>query len=91
MSAAIPYLLTLLAGVAGFAAGWLHFRTLLPLTERILERDWRAVGLQVLRLALLAGFLVLCAQAGLFPLLAAAAGVFAARAMVIRKVRRELP
>lgn len=88
MSAAQPYLLALLAALSGVAAGWLHFRSLMPVTERILARDWRAVGLQAARLILLAGFLLLCAQAGTAVLLSAATGVFAGRWLVLRRVGR---
>ena len=75
----------LLAAVAGMAAGWLHFRSLRPVTDRLLRGELSAVALQVGRLALLAGFLILCTRAGPGPLLGAAAGVMAGRALALRQ------
>jgi len=82
------YLLAALATLAGLGVGWLHFHSLKVLANRIVEGDRRAVALQILRLAMLAGFLLFCAQAGAIVLLAAALGIFLGRMMVMRGQRR---
>ena len=89
MSAAAPWLLVILAALAGTGAGWLHFRSLRPLAKGIAGGDWRALALQLLRLGAMAGFLVIAAQGGASVLLAAASGVMAGRWLVLRAARRE--
>lgn len=82
------YLLAALALPAGIGAGWLHFRTLRLLAGRIVTGDMAAIGLQLLRLLLLAGFLMLCALGGALVLLSASLGLFLGRAWVLRRERR---
>ena len=89
MSGGVPWLIVLIASLAGTGAGWLHFRSLRSLADRIVGGDRRALALQLLRLGGMAGFLVLAAQGGAFALLAAAAGVFVGRWLVLRAARRE--
>ncbi|MGP3698957.1 N-ATPase subunit AtpR [Rhodobacter sp. NSM] len=82
-------LLALAALAAGAMAGWLHFRSLRIVSDRLLRGDLTAVTLQLARLGLLAGFLVLCSRGGALPLIAGAAGVLAGRAIVLRRERAE--
>lgn len=89
MSGGAFWLLALLAALAGVGAGWIHFRSLRPLAGRIIAGDLRALALQLLRLGGMMAFLVLAAQGGALVLLAAAAGVFAGRWLVLRAVRKE--
>jgi F1F0 ATPase subunit 2 len=86
-----PLFATALGFVLGFAAGLVHFATLRQVTALYLGGGAlpRALGLQLLRLALLAGVLVLLARLGAGPLLAGALGVLIARAMVLRRARKE--
>lgn len=86
MSAA-AILLALGAALAGFGLGWLHFASLSRVADLFVAGHMRAVALQLARLAVLAGFLVLCAQGGAAVLVAGAAGVLAARARVLRGAR----
>lgn len=78
----------LVAALAGVAVGWAHFRSLRMVTERIVAGRLSAVALQLARLALLTLFFVLCARFGALPLVAAAAGVLAGRAAVLRHAER---
>ncbi len=80
-------LLPLAALGAGILAGALHFATLRPLSDRLLRGDLGAIPLQLLRLALLAAFLVLCSRGGAATLLAAAAGILGGRALILRRER----
>lgn len=81
------FLLALAAAVAGFAAGWLHFASLGQVAEMIVAGRLTAIWLQLGRLAALAAFLFLCAQGGAPVLIAAAAGLLAGRAFVLRRAR----
>jgi F1F0 ATPase subunit 2 len=83
----------MLALVASFVAGALlgaaHFGSLW--FSVVLMRDGRTalgVGVQALRFAALAAALALLAREGAGPLLAAAFGVLAARALLLRRYRR---
>lgn len=89
MSSAASLPIVLAAALAGTGAGWLHFYSLRLLADRIVAGAPRALALQCLRLAVMAGFLILTAQAGAFALLAAAAGVFVGRWVVIRAAEQE--
>lgn len=80
-------LLALLAALAGFAAGWLHFASLARIAEMIAEGRLTAILLQLARLVMLGLLLWLCAKGGAAVLLAGAAGVLVARAMVLRRMR----
>ncbi|MGC9449023.1 ATP synthase subunit I [Cereibacter johrii] len=80
-------LLPLAALSAGILAGALHFATLRPLSDRLLRGDLGAIPLQLLRLALLAAFLVLCSRGGAATLLGAAAGILGGRALILRRER----
>lgn len=80
-------LLVPLAALAGFGAGWLHFRSLEQVARRLAEGRLSAVALQIARLALLGFSLFLLAKAGAAPLLAGAAGLMLARARVLRGAR----
>lgn len=57
------------------------------LSDRLLRGDLGAIPLQLLRLALLAAFLVLCSRGGAATLLAAAAGILGGRALILRRER----
>lgn len=70
--------------LAGLGLGWLHFSSLQRVTGMLLAGDGRAVLLQVGRLAVLGLFLFLCVKAGGLVLIAAAAGILAGRAIVLR-------
>lgn len=89
MTGLAPWLFWILAALAGTGAGWLHFRSLRPLADRIVGGDWRALALQVVRLGAMAGFLAFAAQGGAAVLIAAAAGVLAGRQLVLRRARQE--
>ncbi len=73
----------LVAFAVGYAAGLLHFRSLRSVARRLIGGDWTAVGLQLLRLALLGGLLLLLVQGGAHLLLAGTAGVLLARHRVL--------
>ena len=88
MTGPVPWLWMGLALCGGFCAGWLHFRSLWPLASWIVSGDRRAPALQLVRLAALGAFLVLCAQGGGFVLLSATAGVLAGRSVALRVVER---
>ena len=81
----------LLALLIGFAAGFAHFATLRRVTDLYLsgKSSARAAILQIARLAGLAVLLVALAKFGTAPLLAGALGILAARAMVLRRARKE--
>lgn len=78
-----------LAGLAGFAAGWLHFASLAQVTRLFLQGRLAAVWLQLARLALLAGVLFLCARGGAPMLIAAGTGLALARLLVLRRAARQ--
>lgn len=78
-------LLALLALPAGAVAGWLHFSSLSRVADMFVAGKMSAIGLQLLRFALLGAFLWLCTQGGAPVLIAGAAGVLAGRAYVLRK------
>ncbi len=83
--------IAVLAALAGAGAGYLHFRALRGLADQLaLGRVWGA-ALQAARFAGLALFLYGCARLGPLALIAAAAGLLAGRALVMRQVRRETP
>lgn len=85
-SPAVPALAALAAGVA---VGFIHFRTLRRTADAFVGgRAARALALQLVRLALIGGFLFAAARAGALPLLAAAAGVLAGRALVMARRRK---
>jgi hypothetical protein len=85
---AISAAYAVLAALAGTLVGWLHFRSLRAVTERLVAGRLSAVALQLTRFAALALFLYVCARFGAVPLLAAAAGVMAGRAIVLRRQHR---
>jgi hypothetical protein len=89
MTGIISLTLALFFALAGACIGWLHFRSLRPIAALIIGGDRRALGFQLLRLAGMAGFLVLAAQGGALVLLAAAGGVFVGRWQVLRAARQE--
>jgi len=72
----------------GITAGLLHF-LLLRWNTRLFVAGGalRAIGLQGLRLAALAGVLLLVARLGAMPLLLTALGVMIARQIVVRRTR----
>ncbi|PHP66987.1 hypothetical protein CSC94_10540 [Zhengella mangrovi] len=80
-----------LAGLAGFAAGYLagllHFRLLGSVADRLVRGDWQAVPLQLGRMALLVAFLGLTMLAGAHALIAATAGIVLARNRVLARER----
>jgi len=77
--------------VLGFGLGLVHFTTLKHVAALYTSgaKVWRVLGLQLLRFALLALVLIVVAQLGALPLLAAAAGILVARQIVIRRNRAE--
>ena len=79
--------------IAGLAGGTAHFALLRWNTALYLRPSGlsRAIVLQALRLALLAGVLVLLARQGALPLLLGALGVLAGRWIVLRRVRGAAP
>ncbi len=79
--------------LAGLLAGAAHF-VLLRWNTDLYMRPGRlgpAIALQGLRLALLAGVLVVLARLGALPLLLGALGVLGARRIVLRRVRGATP
>ena len=72
----------------GIGAGLLHF-LLLRWNARLFftEGALHAIGVQVLRLAALAGVLLLAARLGAMPLLLTALGVMIARQIVVRRTQ----
>lgn len=86
---AIPVALrVLVAAVAGYGVGTLHFRLLAQVARMMLAGRMVAVALQLARLAVLAGFLILAAKIGTAVLIAAAVGVLVARARVLKGARQ---
>jgi hypothetical protein len=77
------------AVLAGLALGWLHFRSLRWVAERLAAGQPLAVLLQIARMLLLALFFYLCAQLGTSTLLLAAAGVLIGRFLVLRQSLQE--
>ncbi|QEW18583.1 F1/F0 ATPase, Methanosarcina type, subunit 2 [Marinibacterium anthonyi] len=75
----------------GLVLGLVHFASLKRVTALYLEEGSpaRAIGLQLLRLGVLAVVMVLLAQQGAAPLLGGALGVVVARQVVIRRTRKE--
>lgn len=87
--AANPVPVAITAFLAGLVLGLIHFATLRRVTALYLSADnaLRALALQLVRLAVLAGGLVALALAGALPLLAGSLGLFAARTIVLRRTR----
>lgn len=83
--------LALLGFALGIALGLAHFASLRRVTAMYLSggSPSRAVLLQLARLSLLGGMLLLFAQFGAAPLLASALGVLIAREIVLRRARKE--
>jgi F1F0 ATPase subunit 2 len=78
------------AFLAGLVLGLFHFRTLHRVSEDYLDgHASRAIALQLLRLAVLAGALVGLALLGAGFLLAGTLGVLIARFVVMRRVERD--
>jgi F1F0 ATPase subunit 2 len=72
----------------GIAAGLLHFLLLRWNTRLFITAGaLRAIGVQALRLAALAGVLVLAARLGAMPLLLTALGVMIARQIVVSRTQ----
>lgn len=78
--------------VLGLGFGLVHFATLDRVTRLFLDPSgggfWRAVGLQIARLAVLAALMVALSFLGVDALLSGMFGVIAAREIVLRRVRR---
>ncbi|MFT3803336.1 MAG: hypothetical protein QM766_19255 [Burkholderiaceae bacterium] len=79
--------LAVLAALAGFGAGWLHFASLARVADLIVDGRPSAIGLQLARIAVLGCLLGLFAWAGAAVLLAGTAGVLAGRSFVLRRTR----
>ncbi|WP_052223443.1 N-ATPase subunit AtpR [Novosphingobium malaysiense] len=76
--------------VGGFVLGLVHFGTLASVSEDYLAgRTTRALALHLLRMAVMVAALIGLVQLGAMPLLAGALGIVAARAVVLRRTRRE--
>ncbi|HME27772.1 MAG TPA: ATP synthase subunit I [Acetobacteraceae bacterium] len=79
-------LLDSLCFAAGVAVGLLHFLLLRWNTRLFITAGVpRAIGIQALRLVVLAGVLLLAARFGAVPLLLTALGVMMARQIVVRR------
>jgi F1F0 ATPase subunit 2 len=90
MSAVLPVAVWALAGaLAGAAYFWAVWKTAGVLTGG--RGRVGALGLTLLRFALLAGFLIVAARNGAGPLLAAALGVLLARLAVVRRLGSPAP
>jgi hypothetical protein len=86
--AAIPMAIqVLVAALAGYGVGTVHFRSLARVADMMLAGRMLAVVLQLARLAVLTGFLVLAALAGPTPLIAAVISMLVARARVLKAAR----
>lgn len=72
-----------IAALAGYGAGRLHFASLHRIADLIVAGRLAAIGLQLGRLVLLGVFLFLCVQFGAATLLAGAAGILTARQRVV--------
>lgn len=77
----------IMAAFAGFALGWIHFASLSRVADLFVAGRLSAVALQVARLAALGAFFWIGAQQGAVTLIAGAAGVLAARQLVLRRAR----
>jgi len=69
----------------GTGAGWLHFRSLRAVSERLLKGDFTAIALQLARFAVLGAVLVLAALGGTITLISTAIGVMIGRQIVLRQ------
>jgi F1F0 ATPase subunit 2 len=90
--ASLPPLAGAAIGLAvGLALGLAHFASLRRVTALYLDggSPARAVALQLLRLALLAGLMLLLARLGAAPLIAGALGTILAREVILRRARKE--
>ncbi|MCJ2185609.1 N-ATPase subunit AtpR [Novosphingobium beihaiensis] len=74
----------------GLVLGFVHFGTLASVSEDYLNgRTGRAVAVHLLRMAVMAAVLFALVKLGAIPLLAGALGIVIARAVVLRRARRE--
>ncbi|MEJ2456672.1 MAG: ATP synthase subunit I [Novosphingobium sp.] len=74
----------------GLVLGFVHFGTLASVSEDYLAgRTTRAITVHVLRMAVMVAVLFALVKLGAIPLLAGALGIVIARAMVLRRTRRE--
>lgn len=75
----------------GIVFGYVHFVSLERVTQLFLGGGslWRALGLQLARLAILAAAMVFLAILSVAALLAGMVGVVLAREIVLRRVRKE--
>lgn len=74
---------------AGTAAGWLHFRSLRVVSEKLMRGEFSAIALQLARFAGLGALLVLAALGGGPVLIATAIGVMIGRHLVLRRAEAE--
>jgi hypothetical protein len=81
------FVIAVLAALAGFAVGWLHFVSLERVAVMIVQGRLSAIGLQLARIALLGSLLWLFAKGGGLILIAGAAGIVAGRSLVLRRAR----
>ena len=85
-----PVFLAAIGLASGLVLGLIHFGTLWTVTTLHLEgARARAIGLQILRLVLLAVLMVVLAGFGVAALLAGMLGVILAREIVLRRARKE--
>lgn len=86
----MPTLLIAAGFALGLGLGLIHFASLKRVAELYVGGGslGRALGLQLLRLAILTGLLVLLARQGAAPLLAGALGIIVARWIVLRRARK---
>lgn len=90
-SLATPATIALVAALAGVLAGYLHFRSLRLVADRLVSGQISAVVLQAVRLVGLAAFLYICTRFGAVALLGAGVGVLGGRALVLRQADRDAP
>lgn len=74
---------------AGTAAGWLHFRSLRLVSEKLMRGEFSAIALQLARFAGLGLLLVLAALGGAGTLIATAIGVMIGRHLVLSREKAE--
>ncbi len=85
-----PVWISVLGFALGLGLGVVHFATLQRVTDLYLQAGSpaRALALQLARLLVMAGLMVLLARQGAAPLLSGAAGLLIAREIVLRRTRR---
>jgi len=73
----------------GTAAGWLHFRSLRIVSDKLVKGEFSAIALQLARVAMLAAGLGRAALGGAWPLIGTARGIMVGRQIVIGRMEAE--